>query len=218
MPRAMYGALAITTALYLLISLCVFGTLRVAQVIEFGPTAIAEAARVNMGDGGYRLMSVAALLATASPVIATLYASAGLTGSLVDADLFPPAFGSRSRLGRHGGLLLTALFTVLFVTGLDLGALASVGSAVSLSVFVLVAIAALRNRAELGARAAPLIIATVGSATVLVGFAIDLWLHDRRSLWVALALVVIALVINEAWARRPSAAPPSSDAEPESAR
>lgn len=206
MPRAMYGALAITGGLYMLIAFCVFGTLTVAQVVEYGPTAIAEASRVNLGDAGYRLMSVAALLATASPVIATLYASSGLTGSLVEADLFPPLFGPRGQLGRHGGLLLTGAFTVLFVTGLDLGALASVGSAVSLSVFVLVALGAFRMRGELHARAAPLLVAILGSATVLVGFAVDLWQDDRRSLWVALGLVALALAVNELWTRRPHAA------------
>ena len=50
LPRAMYGALSITTLLYVLVAVCVFGTLSVEQVIEFGPTAIAEAARPTLGD------------------------------------------------------------------------------------------------------------------------------------------------------------------------
>ena len=49
LPRAMYGALSITTLLYVLVAVCVFGTLSVEQVIEFGPTAIAEAATSDTG-------------------------------------------------------------------------------------------------------------------------------------------------------------------------
>ena len=47
-------------------------------------------------------------------------------------------FGTTSRLGPHGGLWITTVATLLFVNVFDLGALASIGSAVSLAVFVLV--------------------------------------------------------------------------------
>lgn len=72
----------------------------------------------------------------------------------------------------------------------------------SLAVFVLVAVAALRKRVELEAKAWPLLVAIVGSATVLTGFLVNLWLHDRRSLWVAIGLVLLALVVNEVWTSR----------------
>ena len=42
-PRAMYAALGVTTVLYILISLGVFGTLTVEEAIGYGETAIAEA-------------------------------------------------------------------------------------------------------------------------------------------------------------------------------
>ena len=75
LPRAMYRALGITSTVYVLIALGVFGTLTVAQVIEYGETAIAEAARPSLGDAGYTVMAVAALLSTAGATNATLYAS-----------------------------------------------------------------------------------------------------------------------------------------------
>ena len=194
LPRAMYGALAITTVLYLLVALCVFGTLPVDEVVEYGPTAIAEAARPTLGDAGFALMAVAALLATASSVTATLYASAGLSNSLAESGLFPRIFGTGSRLGRHGGLLISAVLAALFVTILGLGTLASVGSAVSLSLFWLVAIAAYRNREELNARTGPVVVAIAISTVVLVGFIVDLARNDPRSLASAGALILFSLV------------------------
>lgn len=207
LPVAMYASLAITAVLYILVALCVFGTLPVDDVIRFGPTAIAEAARPTLGEAGFLMMAIAALLATASSVTATLYASGGLTNSLAENKIFPPVFGASSRLGRHGGLLLTAFFTVLFVTVLSLGALASVGSAVSLSVFVLVAVAAFRLRTELKASLVPLLLAIGVSGIVLLGFAIDLWTNDRYTFWVMIALILAALVVDEVWSRRAKASP-----------
>jgi hypothetical protein len=108
LPKAMYLALGVTSATYVLISLGVFGTLTVDEVTGFGETAIAEAARPTLGETGFVMMAIAALLATASSVNATLYASGGLTAMLASMGQFPPFFGRDSRLGSHGGLLITS--------------------------------------------------------------------------------------------------------------
>ena len=105
LPRAMYVALGATTALYVAISIGVFGTLTVAEVTHYGATAVAEAARPALGDAGFTAVTIAALLATSSSVNAVLYASKGFTGALAKAGQFPPLFGERSRLGAHGNLI-----------------------------------------------------------------------------------------------------------------
>jgi amino acid transporter len=201
LPRAMYLALGATTVLYIAIALGVFGTLTVEQVVHYGPTAIAEAARPTLGDAGFKVMGVAALLATSSSVTATLYASEGLTGALADVGQVPPVFGSHSRLGRHGGLVITTVLTLLFVNVFNIGALASIGSAVSLSVFVLVGVAALLLRHEIAAQAWPIWTAILGSSVVLVFFAIDTAQHDPKAFWAMVALVVIAIAVDVVWKR-----------------
>jgi amino acid transporter len=208
LPRAMYLALGGTTVLYVAISLGVFGTLTVPEVIHYGPTAIAEAARPTLGDAGFTAMSIAALLATSSSVMATLYASAGFTGALADVGQFPPLFGRNSRIGRHGGLVITVALTLLFVNVFDLGALASIGSAVSLSVFVLVGLAALRLRREIHAQTWIVLAAVACSAVVLVVFAIDTLHNDPRAFWAMIAVVVLGVVTDTVWkrARKPPAA------------
>ena len=101
----MYAALGVTTILYVLISLGVFGTLTVQEAIGYGETAIAEAARPALGDAGFTMMAIAALLATSSSVNATLYASGGLTAMLAEVGQFPSFFGRSSPLGPHAGML-----------------------------------------------------------------------------------------------------------------
>ena len=103
LPRAMYLALGVTTVLYVLISFGVFGTLTVTEVIGYGETAIAEAARPTLGDAGFTMMAIAALLATSSSVNATLYAAGGLTGMLAGAGQFRPSSGAARGWGGMGG-------------------------------------------------------------------------------------------------------------------
>jgi amino acid transporter len=199
LPRAMYLALAITAALYVAIAIGVFGTLSVAKVIDYGPTAIAEAARPTLGDAGFAVMAVAALLATSSSVTATLYASRGLTGELAQRGQFPPVFGPESRLGVNGGVWITAVATVVLVIGFDLGVIASVGSAVSLAVFALVSVAAVRLRREIRASTVMLLLAVASCALVLLSYAVDtLWGHPE-TFWCTVATVVLAIVIDTVW-------------------
>ena len=129
LPRAMLLALGITTTTYVLIALGVFGTLTVDEAIGYGETAIAEAARPALGDAGFTIMAVAALLATAGSTNATLFASKNLTAELEQIGQFPPFFGPRSRLGPHAGLLISAGLVLLVADLVDLSAIASVGSA-----------------------------------------------------------------------------------------
>jgi amino acid transporter len=199
LPRAMYLALAITAALYVAIAIGVFGTLSVAKVIDYGPTAIAEAARPTLGDAGFGVMAVAALLATSSSVTATLYASRGLTGELAQRGQFPPLFGPESRLGANGGVWITAVATVVLVVGFDLGVIASVGSAVSLAVFALVSVAAVRLRREIGASTVILLLAVASCGLVLLSYAVDtLWGHPE-TFWCTVGTVVLAIVVDTVW-------------------
>ncbi len=206
LPVAMYSALGVAATLYVLISLGVFGTLTVEQVVGYGETAIAEAARPALGDAGFLMMAIAAVLATTSSTNATLYASGGLTRMLAEVGQFPPFFGSGSRLGSHAGLLITAVLVLVVANLVDLSAIASVGSAIALMVFVLVATAGYRRRGETGASAAVTVTAIAVSAAVLVFFVIDTLRNDPATFVAILAIAMLAVVLDFLW-KRSGAAP-----------
>ena len=63
LPRAMYTRARHDRRLYVLIALGVFGTLTVDEVVGYGETAIAEAARPALGEAGFVMMAIAAMLA-----------------------------------------------------------------------------------------------------------------------------------------------------------
>jgi amino acid transporter len=201
-PRATYAAVGITAVTYVLIAIGVFGTLTVAEVIHYGETAIAEAARPTLGDAGFKIMAAVALLSTAGATNATLYASGNLTGMLSEEGFFPGWFGKRSPLGRNGGLVITTALVLVIANFVELSAIASVGSAVSLMVFLLIGLAGWRRRADTGSDAA-LVVAAVGViAVVLAFFAVDTIRNDP---WTFVAIVAIALVavVLDAVFRRP---------------
>lgn len=201
LPRAMYAALGVTTILYVLIALGVFGTLTVDEAIGYGETAIAEAARPALGDAGFTMMAIAALLATASSVNATLYASGGLTGMLAKAGQFPMFFGPGSRLGPHSGLLITTAIVLVVSNVVDLSAIASVGSACSLMIFLLVGIAGYRRRADTGSNAVIVLAAIAVTAVVLVFFAVDTVRNAPETFVAIVMIALLAVLLDLIWKR-----------------
>jgi amino acid transporter len=201
LPRAVALALGLTTALYVLIAIGVFGTLTVDEAIGYGETAIAEAARPTLGDAGFTLMAVAALIATAGATNGTLFGAAGLTNSLAEIGQFPPLLGVRSRLGRHGGLIVTGILALVLANFLDLSAIASVGSACSLVVFLLVGYAGYRLRSETGASAAVVVVGMAATAVVLGFFAVDTLRNDPETFTAIVAMTLLAVGLDVAWKR-----------------
>jgi amino acid transporter len=214
LPRAMFGALGITALTYILIAVGVFGTLTVTQVVAYGPTAIAEAARPALGDAGFTIMAVAAMLSTAGATNATLYASSNLTSMLAAEGLFPPRFGVGPRLGPRlgpkAGLLITAALVLLVANLVDLSAIASVGSAVALMIFLLVGAAGYRLRVETGSNVVVVLAAIVVTAVVLAFFAVDTLRNAPETFVAIVAIAILAVMLDSVWRRVRQARPPAS--------
>jgi len=195
---ATYIALAIATVTYVTISLGVFGQLTPEQVTAAGPTAIALAAMPVLGVAGYWIVAVTAMLSTAGAVNATIYPAPGLLGSLADQGVFPPLFGKK--LGRFPvSLLVTGLLILLLVWFLDLSAIASLGSAVALLVFLVISVGHFRIRASTGANAVVLLIAMLTVVVTLLGFFATTLQTSPASLIAFLALALLAVVVDTVW-------------------
>jgi amino acid transporter len=199
LPRATYIALGITSVLYILISVGVFGTLTVEEVIGYGETALAEAARPVLGDAGFAMMAVAALLATFTSVNANIYGAVGSTSALARTGQFPPIFGKPGVIGSTRGLTISSLAVLLLAVLADLSAIASLGSVIALVIFLMVSLAALRLRAE--TRSSPVVIglAMVSTAVVLVVFGIQT-LQDAPQTFTAMIVVLaLAAILEFVW-------------------
>ena len=201
LPRAMYLALGITTVLYVLISLGVFGTLTVDEVVANGETALAEAAKPALGQAGYAMMAVAALLATSSSVNANIYAAAGSTAKLAETGTFPPVFGQTARVGGTRGLVISIVLVLLLAALVDLTAIASLGSAVALAIFLVVSVAAFRLRRETGSSTAVLVAAIVLTVAVLLVFAVQTLRNEPETFVATIAILVLAAVLDLVWSR-----------------
>ncbi|MCU7722845.1 APC family permease [Actinoplanes sp. KI2] len=201
LPRAMFLALGIATVIYVAIALGVFGTLSVAEVISSGGTALAVAAEPALGQAGYWLMAITALFATAGATNAGLYPAAGLSDRLAATGQFPPVMGGRTARRIPNGLLIQAVICLVLAVAFKLTAIASIGSAVALLIFILVTLAHFRVRAETGANPLLLALAVLTAGVVLVTFVVTDLIHEPASMLTLLGVLVLSIGLDLTWKR-----------------
>ena len=110
-----------------------------------------------------------------------------------------------ARLARR--LMITSGLVLLVANLIVLSAIASVGSACSLGLFLLVGVAAYRRRADTGSRAWVVLAAIALTAIVLVFFAVDTVRDAPETFAAIVAIGALSVLLDLIWkhARRESA-------------
>jgi amino acid transporter len=214
LPRAMAIAIGLATLIYVAVSIGVFGTLTVPEVIAAGPTAIAQAAQPVLGDAGYWLMTVTALFATAGATNSGLYPATGLSDHLVSSGQFPTLMARRLGGRAPFGLLFLSGAVIVVVIAFDLSAVASIGSAVALVIFGIVTLGHLRILEVTGARRSILLIALATVTITLATFIFTTLIHEPASMVTLVAILGLSILLDVAWSRRRARPAGPSDVGP----
>jgi amino acid transporter len=138
LPRAFYSSVGFVIVLYFLVAVVAVGSLPVAKIIDAKDYALAEAARPLLGQAGFLLIAIAAMLSTASAINATVYGAARLSYVIAKDGELPSAL-ERKAWGRPlEGLLITSGATLLIANLADLSSMSIMGSAGFLLIFTTV--------------------------------------------------------------------------------
>lgn len=138
MPRAFYASVIFVILLYVLVATVAVGTLPVAAIVDATDYALAEAARPVLGQPGFVLIAVAAMLSTASALNAAVYGSARLSYVIAKDGKLPRVLEHRAWGEPIGGLLITTGTALLIAKGADLSSMSTMGSAGFLILFAVV--------------------------------------------------------------------------------
>ncbi|MDT5105472.1 MAG: hypothetical protein QOI25_2985 [Mycobacterium sp.] len=192
LPRAMFSALAIVVVVYVVISAVVVTTLTLPSMDANQGHVLSEAGLAAMGHVGFVVIGIAALLATASGVNATMYGDANLAFMVAKAGELPSDFTRGVWRGGTVGTLVAAALTALFVVFFPLSAVGSMASLAFLIVYGTVSAGHLRVYRDTGAKPWLLVVAVVLNAALfalLLGYTIH---TGPASTWITL-LAVLAL-------------------------
>ncbi len=196
LPRAFYSAVVFVIVLYVLISVVTVGTLPVAQIVGAKDYALAEAAKPFMGQAGFLLIAVAAMLSTASAINATLYGTARLSYIIAKDGELPRALEKKVWNEPIEGLLITSGITLFIANLVDLASISTMGSAGFLLIFAAVNGANATLAGETGSKGW---LSLIGVGLCLCALACLLWQtaeSSPRQLWVLLVMAGSAFFIE----------------------
>ncbi|MEZ4572320.1 MAG: APC family permease [Thermomicrobiales bacterium] len=152
-PRAYYTAVIFVICLYVAVSIVAVGNLSIEQIVNERDFALAAAARPFLGEAGFTLIAVAAVLSTASAINATLYGAARLSYSIaVDGEL-PGVLEKKIWNQPILGLLITSATTLVIANIFNLSSISTMGSSGFLLIFAAANLANARLARKTGSRA-----------------------------------------------------------------
>ena len=127
--------MAFVIVLYICVAVVTVGTLPLANILTAQDYALAEAAKPSLGQAGFALIAIAAMLSTASAVNATIYGAARLSFVIAKDGELPEILEKKTWDKPLLGLLITAGVTIILSNLVDLSSISTMGSAGFLFIF-----------------------------------------------------------------------------------
>lgn len=193
LPRAFYASVLIVIALYVLIALITVGTVPESQLLVAKDYALAVAARPALGQLGFTIVSVAALLATFSAINATIYGNARLGFIIAKEGELPSILNQQRRNIPEMGVVITAGLSLIMANSINLTEIAIIGSASFLLIFFLVNISAFKLSKEINASRLIILAACLASGAALVTLLFHTYSSNARAIGVFVSLIVISI-------------------------
>ena len=193
LPKAFYASVIFVIFLYVSIAIVTLGNVSFEVAKKASDYVLAIAAKPSLGEFGFVLIAIAALLSTASAINATIY-GAGRVGYLV-AKLgeIPKTFEEKIKNG-YEGMIIIGLLGVIFAISFNVENISIAGSLGFLIVFSLVNLANFKLYKETKSnRIIPLIgfLLTSISAFILVGYN---FVHNPSNL-INAAIVIVGVAL-----------------------
>jgi amino acid transporter len=191
--RAIVLSIAICVVVYLLVAFAVGASLPLDRIVAAKDYALAEAAEPALGKTGFYLTVALALVATASGLIASVFAVSRMLTMLTEMKMIPHSHFGMPGTIKDQTLVYTVVIAGFLTVFFDLSRIASLGAFFYLVMDIIIHWGVFRNlRHDIGARGWVMLSAIALDAVVLAAFATMKWQSDP--LIVILGIVGLTMV------------------------
>lgn len=194
LPRAMFLALGIVLIIYMIVSVVTVGIWPTSMIEQNSGHVLATIAQALWGSLGLTLISVAALLATAAAVNATIFAASHIASDTARQGALPKRLAHASR-GIPNALVFSALLVVLMVAILPLAVIGQMASLAFLLVYALVTLGHWRIVHKTGARRVILVMAIVINLVLFALLFHSAWHQSPVSAYALIGLLLVSGLI-----------------------
>ncbi|MGD8749321.1 MAG: APC family permease, partial [Balneolaceae bacterium] len=196
LPRALYSSIGFVIILYVLIAIVSIGNLAVPKIVEARDYALAEAAKPFLGQPGFTLISIAAMLSTFSAINATLYGASRLSYIIAKEGELPKVLEKKIWNQPIEGLIITTVLALLLANLADLSEISTMGSSGFLLIFAAVNASNIKLSSKTGSKRW---ISIAGLISCLAAFGALLWYtltNSPTKLWILGGMILIVFLIE----------------------
>jgi hypothetical protein len=198
LPVAYVGGVLFVMLLYFLIVAVVIGHLSFAEVGADSDRSLSIAANEIMGRSGFLAIAVAALLATTSAINASFFSVGRLTYIIANDGQLPERLKKTFHKEHIVGTVLTSVLVLFIANFVPLEAIAAMGSAGFLIIFMMVNLANVRL-----AKQTKSMVWLSGIAALSTGFALVMLVikveenpATRNHIWILIGMIMLSFLIE----------------------
>lgn len=194
LPRAYYSAVIFVILLYVLVAGITIGSLPTEQVVAAKEYALAAAAKPFLGQAGFSLIAIAALLSTASAINATLYGTSRLSYIIAKSGELPAALEKKVWNQPIEGLLITSGLTLIIANLFDLSGISTMGSSGFLLIFAVVNFANVKLHRQTNSHRWISFLGTVTCLAAVIILLAQTAQTKPQNLWIVVLMVGLAFI------------------------
>ena len=195
LPRAFFGSVVLVIVLYVLIAIITIGTVDEETLLQAKDYALAIAVKPALGEFGFTLVAVAALIATFSAINATIYGNSRLAYSLgIEGEL--PMVDKEGVDNPKYGVLTTIVLSLLMANLIDLTEIAIIGSASFLLIFTVTNLSAMRLYREVHGNRWFFLTAFLSSLAALITLMVHTYHSNPHAVYIFAAFIVLSLTFE----------------------
>ncbi len=201
LPRAFYGSVLFVILLYILIAIISVGTVPEAQLLEAKDYALAIAAKPALGQVGFTIVAIAALLATFSAINATIYGNARLGYIIATEGELPKLLSKEKREIPFMGIIAILGLSLILANSINLDAIAIIGSASFLLIFFIVNLSAYKLREEISANKYILLLSISATFLALTTLMYHTYSSNPKAIFIFISFIFISICFEYFYGR-----------------
>jgi len=201
LPRAFYGSVIFVIFLYLLISIVTVGVVPEEELLKAKDYALAIAAKPALGQVGFTIVSVAALLSTFSAINASIYGNARLGYFLAKEGELPNVLSRENKNIPNIGVMVTSFLSLIIASVIPLTEIAIIASAGFLLIFTIVNISAYKLALEIKANRLVLMLGIALNSLALVTLLYHTYSTNPKAVYVFFTFICISIFFELLYGR-----------------
>jgi amino acid transporter len=196
--RSIFISIAIVGLIYIGLNISIFGNMTIESIVKAKDYALAQAALPVLGQWGFTLLAVTAIVSTSTNINANIMSATNTISYMADEKRMISAL-SKVIVGKRGSwaMLATVALVIVMIVALNLSEIANVASMTFLLVHTFIPLGNVLNVAkETGANRAVLWLAVICNGGILGYFIYHLVGTSNLELYVFAAVITIAIIIQ----------------------